>query len=47
MALGCAQENLRGQKSLGPLKKPLKITDYVFCSHKKITSRMNESAVHK
>jgi hypothetical protein len=28
-----------GQKSLGPLEKPLEITGYVFCPHKKITSR--------
>jgi hypothetical protein len=29
-----------GQKSLGPLEKPLEIADYVFCPHKKkLTSR--------
>ncbi len=28
-----------GQKSLGPLEKTLEIADYMFCLHKKITSR--------
>ena len=28
-----------GQKSLGPLEKLFEIDDYVFCPHKKITSR--------
>jgi hypothetical protein len=32
---------MRGQKSLGPFEKPLEIADYVFCPHKKITSRTN------
>jgi hypothetical protein len=27
------------QKSLGPLEEPLEIADYVFCPHKKLTSR--------
>ncbi len=27
------------QKSLGPLEKPLEIADYVFCPHRKISSR--------
>jgi hypothetical protein len=30
---------LGGQKSLSPLEKPLEFADYVFCPHKKITSR--------
>ncbi len=28
-----------GTKKFWPLEKPLKIADYVFCPHKKITSR--------
>jgi hypothetical protein len=37
IALRCGQDNLRGQKNLGPLEKPLEIADYVFCPHRKIT----------
>jgi hypothetical protein len=29
-----AQDNLGVKKSLGPLKKPLEIADYVFSPHK-------------
>jgi hypothetical protein len=32
-------EQFGGQKSLGPLEKPLEIADFVFCPHRKITSR--------
>jgi hypothetical protein len=34
-----AQDNLWVKKVLAPSNKPLKITDYVFCPYKKITSR--------
>jgi hypothetical protein len=38
---------LRGQKSDGPLEKPLEMADYVFCPHKKITPpTLLESAVY-
>jgi hypothetical protein len=39
VALRCAQDNFGGQKSIGPLEKPLEIADYVFCPHNKTTSR--------
>jgi len=39
IALRCAKDNLEVEKVLAPSKKPIKIADHVFCTHKKITSR--------
>ncbi len=35
-AFYCAQDNFGVKKNLGPLEKPLEITDCVFCPHQKL-----------